>query len=120
MAKPEFKDGTLILEDYAGRKLCLPEQTWKHIVEEKGRDYFERFYDKFVETLKNPSQVRQSTKEKNVVIYEKLFDDFYIANTVLSRAYLSVVVNWSTNRIRTAYPSIRKRQKGKLLWPTTK
>jgi hypothetical protein len=117
MGKPKFQNGLIIIVDYADRKLRLSERSWSHIIREKGRDYFERSYDKIVQTLENPSQVRQSTKEKNVVIYEKFFDDFYIADTVLGRAYINVVVNWNTNVIRTAYPSRKKRQNGKLVWP---
>lgn len=119
MGKPEFKDGLIIIVDYAGRKLILYTLTWNHIVKERSRDYFERSYDKIVETLEKPLQVRQSTKEKNVVIYEKFFDDLYIADTVVGHAYINVVVNWNTNVIRTVYPSIKRRKKGKLLWPTT-
>lgn len=120
MGRPKFKHGSFIIKDYSGRKLQLYERAWTHITKERNRDYFERLFDKIVETIRNPSQVRKSTQENNVVIYEKAFDDFYITNTVLGRAYINVVVNWNTNRIRTVYPSRRKRQKGKLIWPTKK
>lgn len=120
MAKPEFQDGSYIIEDYAGRKLELSERTWKHIVVERNRDYFEHLFDKIVKTVKKPAQVRKSTQENNVVIYERFFDDFYICNTVLGRAYVNVVANWNTNIIRTAYPSRTKRQKGQLIWPLKK
>ena len=99
MGRPEFKHGSFIIKDYSGRKLQLSERTWTHITDERSRDYFERLFDKIVETIKDPSQVRKSTKENNVVIYEKDFDDFYITNTVLGRAYVNVVANWNTNRI---------------------
>jgi len=115
MGKPEFKDGKSIIIDYAKRKLELPEYTWNHIIKERKRSYFERFFDKVVQTLREPTQVRESTQEKNIVIYQRFFDDFYISDTVLGQAYIEVVVNWKTTRIRTAYQSRKKRQKGKLL-----
>jgi len=117
MDKPDFKNGYVTITDYAGRELQMTERAWVHVTRERNRQYFERLFDKITQTLKDPSQVRQSTQEKNVVIYESLFNDFYITDTVLGRAYVNVVVNWNTNLIRTAYPSRRKRQKGKLIWP---
>lgn len=120
MVKPEFKDGKSVIVDYANRKIELPKYTWNHIIKERKRSYFERFFDKVARTLKEPTQVRESTKEKNIVIYQRFFDDFYISNTVLGRAYVEVVVNWKTKRIRTVYMSRKKRQKGKLLWPVKK
>lgn len=116
MDKPEFKSGSYIIKDYSGRDLELTECAWKHITEEKGRDYFERLFDKIVETLQKPSTVKKSSKMANVVIYERFFDDFYITHTVLGHAFVNVVVNWKTKRILTAYPSL-KRKKGRILWP---
>jgi hypothetical protein len=116
MGKIGFKHGVLKLRDYANRNLELSQRAWKHIIEDRGRDYFERLFDNIVLTLASPDEVRESTKEKNVVIYERFFDDFYVANTVLGRAYINVVVNWSTGIIRTVYPSQNKRQKGKIVW----
>lgn len=101
MAKPEFKRGSITITDYSGRKLRLFKRAWTHIIQERNRVYFERQFDKIIKTVKQPSQVRASAKEKNVVIYEKFFDDFYITNTVLGRAYVDVVANWKTNVIRT-------------------
>lgn len=77
MAKPKFKNGLFIIEDYAHRKLELQEHTWKHIIQEREKAYFEYLFDKIIETIKDPLQVRQSTKEKNVVIYERFFGDFF-------------------------------------------
>ena len=116
MDKPVFKNGSYIIKDYSGRDVELTERAWKHITKEKGRDYFERFFDKIVKTLRKPSAVKKSSKITNVVIYERFFDDFYITHSVLGRAFVNVVVNWETRRVLTAYPSI-KRKKGRILWP---
>lgn len=116
MDKPKFKDGKCIIVDYAKRELELPKSTWEHIIKERGRVYFERFFDKLAATLQKPEAVKKSSKMTNVVIYERFFDDFYITNTVLGRAFVNVIVNWKTNRILTAYPSV-KRKKGRILWP---
>lgn len=116
MVEPEFKDGKSIIVDYANRKLELPVYAWDHIIEEKKRSYFERLFDKIVQTLQKPSTVKKSSKMPDVVIYERYFDDFYIIDSVLGRAFVNVVVNWKTQKILTAYPSI-KRKKGRILWP---
>lgn len=116
MGKPKFKDGKSIIVDYAKRKLELPEYAWNHIIKERKRDYFEQFFDKIVQTLQKPSTVKKSRKMENVVIYERYFDDFYVTDSVLGRAFVNVIVNWKTKRILTAYPSL-KRKKGRILWP---
>ena len=116
MDKPDFKKGACIIKDYQGLSLELSERQWAHITKERGRRYFERSFEKIVDTLRTPDQVRQSTQEKNVLIYEKEFDDLYITNTVLGRAYVNVIVNIKTLIIRTAFPSKNKRKKGKVVW----
>ena len=55
MARPQFENGVCIIEDYESRQLELSERTWTHIVQERGRDYFERLFDKVVETIKEPA-----------------------------------------------------------------
>lgn len=116
MSQPKFQAGKCIILDYARRELELPKSAWEHIIKDRGRVYFERFFDKIELTLKNPKTVKKSSKMENVVIYERFFDDFYITNTVLGHTYVNVVVNWKTKRILTAYPSV-KRKKGRILWP---
>jgi hypothetical protein len=117
MEYPKFRNGEFIINDYASRELILTEKAWKHIIIDNNRRYFERSFDKITDTIKNPDQVRSSTQEKNVVIYEKFFDDFYITDSVLGRTYINVVVNRGTGRIRTAFSNLKKRQTGKQLWP---
>ena len=119
MTKPDFKNGLYIIKDYGGRKLELSEKTWNHIIIEKNRSYFERFFENIVQTIERPNWVKASKKEQNVVMYIRRFDDFYIIESVLGRAYIHIVVNWNTNRIRTAYPSITPK-KGRVLWPKQK
>jgi len=116
MSKPDFKNGYFTITDYANRKLELPQHAWNHIIEERRRSYFERFFDKLEQTLQKPTTVKKSTKMPNVVIYERLFDDFYVTDTFFARAYINVIVNWKTQRILTAYSS-KKAKKGRILWP---
>ena len=118
--KPKFKNGICILKDYAGRFLELPKYAWDHIIDEHNRRYFERSFDKLAQTLRGPSVVRKSTSSVDCVIYERFFDYIYIVNSVLGRAYISVVVNLKTKRIRTAYVNPRKRKKGAIVWPKAK
>lgn len=113
---PKFKNGVCVIIDYGKRALELSERAWNHIIGEKNRVYFERSFDEIAQTLKKPSEVRKSTKQKNVVIYERHFTDLYL----LGRAYVNVVVNQKTKRILTAYPSLKKRRKGILVWPRRK
>ena len=114
--EPKFKNGICVITDYAKRNLELPKYTWNHIIQEKRRDYFEPLFGKIVDTLRKPDVVKKSSKEENVVIYERRFDDFYITDTFLARAYVNVIVNWKTRRIRTVYPS-KKRKRGRIIWP---
>ena len=116
--KPEFKDGACVIVDYGKRALELSERAWNHIIGEKNRVYFEHSFDKIEQTIKKPNEVRKSTGQKNVVIYERFFTDLYISdNTVLGRTYVNVVVNRKTKRILTAFPCLKKRRKGALVWP---
>ena len=119
--KPEFKNGTCVIVDYGKRALELSKRAWNHIIGEKNRVYFERSFDKIAQTLKKPDEARKSIKQKNVVIYERHFTDLYLNdNTVLGRMYINVVVNQKTKRILTAYPSLKKRRKGTIVWPRKK
>ncbi len=114
--KPEFKNGTCVIVDYGKRALELSEHAWNHIIGENNRVYFERSFDKIVQTLKKPDEARKSIQQKNVVIYERHFTDLYL----LGRAYVNVVVNQKTKRILTAYSSLKKRRKGTIAWPQKK
>lgn len=118
MNKPVFKDGICVITDYQGRQLSLLERTWSHIIRDRNRKYFYSQFDKIARTLESPLRVFESQQEKNIVIYEYFFDDLYITNTVLGRAYVYVVVNWKTARIRTAYTNPSKRRHGKVIWET--
>lgn len=120
MDAPKFVDGKLSIEDYTGTEIELSERAWKHITDERSRRYFKEHYGKIVLTLQEPDKVFRSTKEKNVVIYERRFDDFFVANTVMGRAYIAVIVNWGTKCIRTAYPTRDKRNRGPMIWPEPK
>ena len=118
MKKPLFKNGICVITDYEGRELGLLERTWSHIVRDRQRKYFYSQFNKIAQTLESPLRVFESQAEKNVVIYERFFDDFYITNTVLGRTYVYVVVNWKTARIRSAYVNPRRRRQGKVIWET--
>lgn len=117
MDKPKFIDDVCVIRDYAKRNIKLPKTSWRHVVSDRGRIYFQRHYDKIADTIKKPDQVRQSTQSKNVYLYEKKFDDFYITNTVLGRFYVTVVIDIKLKIVKTFYIALRKRQKGKLIWP---
>ncbi len=118
--QPVFEDGKTVLKDYRGQELILLERQWKHFVSDRGRTRFQEKFAVIEQTLKNPTRVVESTKEKNIVLYEKCFHDYSIANTVLATAYVYVVVNWSSGIIRTVYDKPRRRTHGKVLWPKTR
>lgn len=117
MIEPSFKNGEYTITDNQGNELTLSERTWlQHIIKDRGRGYFKSQFSKIVQTVKAPDRIIRSKAEKNVVIYERFFDDFYITNTVLGRVYISVFANWKTKRIRTVHTSPRKRKKGEIIW----
>jgi len=119
MENPIFNKGICILTDHEGRQLELSEKTWKiHIIIENKREYFRYQFDKIVLTLLSPDRIIEDSKEKDVFHYEKFFDDFYILNTVLQQAYVYVIANLKTLRIRTVYANRKQRTKGKVVWPT--
>lgn len=117
MSRPVFENGFCVLTDYRGRQITLSENTWfQHIVKAKKRAYFTYQFDKICQTLEKPRKVFQSEKDKNAVIYEAFFDDFYITNTVLGQFYVNVVVDWWANRIKTVYIDNEPRTQGEILW----
>ena len=121
MVEPVFINSECSITDNQGHVLVLSEKTWlQHIVKDKGRGYLKRQFEKVTETVESPERIIKSRAEKNVVIYERLFDDFFITNTVLGRAYLFVVANWKTGRIRTGYTNPNKQKQGKVLWEIQK
>jgi hypothetical protein len=119
--KPIFNNGICVLTDYKGRHFELSERTWKvHIITENKREYFRYQFDKIILALLSPDRIIEDSKEKDVVHYEKYFDNFHILNTVLQQAYVYVVANVKTLRVRTIYANKKQRTKGRVIWPTGK
>ena len=117
MEEPKFTDDICIIRDYTNRNVKLPKTSWQHVISDRGRKYFQRYFDKIADTIRHPDQVRRSTKSKKVYLYEKKFDDFYVTNAVLGRFYVTVVIDITLRIVKTFYIAPRKRQKGKLIWP---
>lgn len=117
MNTPDFTNGTLFIEDYENRQIELSERAWNHIIKERNRRYLADHYGEIVSTLRQPDCVRNSTKEANVVIYERRFDDFMVVGTPVGRVWVNVVVNWKTMRVLTVYTSPRERTRGSVVWP---
>ena len=116
MSEPTFKKGVYIIRGRKKSVFELTEYTWLHIVKDRSRFYFRDHFEKIVLTLQKPDRILKSPKEKEVVSFEKQFDDFYINNTVLGRAYIYVLVNNSTNRIRTIYTNPTQKR-WEQIWP---
>lgn len=117
MAKPVFKNNECSITDNQGHVLVLSKKTWlQHIVKDKGRGYLTNQFDKVTKTVESPERIIKSRAEKNIVIYERFFDDLFITDTVLGRAYLFVIANRKTGRIRTVYANPKKYKQGKVLW----
>jgi len=117
MSTPDFTNGVLLIEDYEKRQLELLERAWNHIIKERNRRYLADHYGEIISTLLKPDSVRTSTKEANVVIYERRFDDFKVVGTSVGRAWINVVVNWKTRRVLTVYTSPHERTQGSVVWP---
>ena len=110
MNEPTFKKGVFVIHGYKKCAFELTEYTWLHIVRDRSRFYFRDHFEKIVLTLQKPDRILKSPAEKDVVSYEKRFDDFYIDNTVLGRTYIYVLVNKSTKRIRTIYTNPKQKK----------
>ena len=114
---PIFNDGICIITDFEGRNLELNQTTWKnHILGEHKRDYFRNQFSKIILTIEQPDRIIDDSKEKNVVHYEKIFEEFFIMDSIHRRMYLYVIANWKTMRIRTIYINPKQRTKGKVIW----
>jgi formyltetrahydrofolate hydrolase len=117
MAEPVFTNSECSITDNQGHVLVLSEKTWlQHIVKDRGREYLKHQFEKVAETIESPERIINSRKEKNVVIYERCFDDLFITDTVLVRSCVFVVANWKTGRIRTVYTNPNKKKQGEVLW----
>lgn len=115
--KPIFnREGLCIIKGFQGRNFELGKKTWEHILKDKGRWHLKEQFDKVVETLKRQDYILQSPSENYVVSYTKHFNDLYILDTVLARAYLYVLVDLNTNIIRTVYDNF-KLKRWKRIWP---
>ena len=119
MGDLDFTDGAVLLEDYGGRQIELSERAWNHIIKERNRRYLADHYGEIASTLLKPDCVRTSTKEVNVVIYERCFDDFNVVGTPVGRTWVNVVVNWKTRRVLTVYTCPHRRMQGSVIWPKT-
>jgi hypothetical protein len=95
----------------------LQKRTWEeHIIKDRVRWFLKGQFSKVIETLKNPDDILQSPSKDNTAAYVRKFDDLYIFNTVMARAYLCVLVNLNNFRIRTVYDS-RKLKDWKRIGP---
>ncbi len=119
MVEPVFTNSGCSITDSQGHVLVLSEKTWfLHVIKDRARDYVKNQFDKVTQTIQSPERIIRSQKEKNVVIYERCFDDLYITDTVLGKACLFVVANWKTGRIRTVYTNPNRKKQGEVLWET--
>ena len=95
----------------------MGKKTWEeHILKDKSRWHLKEQFDKVVETLKIQDYILRSPSEKYVASYTKLFNDLYLLDTVMARAYLYVLVDLNTNIIRTVYDN-PKLKRWKRIWP---
>lgn len=116
MDKPIFNNGICVLTDYNGRKFELSEKTWTgHIINDNKRAHLRSQFDKVILALQKPDRLIADSRQRNVVHYEKFFNDFYVLSTALKPAYLYVLVNRKTLRVITVYESKRQRTKGRVL-----
>ena len=104
MNQPIFTDGYFKFEGHNGQIFELKQETWEnHILRDRSRWYFGNHFEKILETLKEPDYILQSPSEQITVSYVKKYEDFYILNTVMARAYLYILVNTENNIIKTIY-----------------
>jgi hypothetical protein len=116
--KPIYnKDKLCKIKGFYGRTFELRKNTWEnHILKEKSRWHLKPQFDKVLETLIKPDYILRSPTEKNVASYAKKFEDFIIIGNVSVTAYLYVLVDQKSNRIRTVYDN-PKLKRWKQIWP---
>jgi hypothetical protein len=103
--KPIYdKEGIFKIKGFRGRKFELKKGTWEgHILRDKTRWHLKGQFDKVIQTLKRPDYILRSPKEHNVASYVKKFDEYRIWGTITTKAYLYVLVDFKSNKIRTVY-----------------
>jgi len=123
--QPDFTDeNTVKLEGYDGSVYTLAKRTWELKLSYPERRHVEHNYDQLVQTIKEPDQVRQSTKHGDCFIAYKKFDWYWVvagvsAPTAIGLKYFAVVCNRKKKLIITFYPTKRMKD-GLKLWPKSK
>lgn len=94
--------------------VSISKAKWDEICQEPERFYYKENAEKIATTLINPDLVRYSENHNNQFIYYKMFENIMIGNKeVISRVkYWAVVIDITTNRVCTIYPT-PKPKKGK-------
>lgn len=82
---------------------------WDEICQEPERFYYRENAEKVATTLVNPDYIRYSKNHDNQFIYYKMFETFKIGdNKIKSKIkYWAVVIDNTTNRICTIYPTVK-------------
>ena len=111
-----------LLAGYDGNAYALYKRTWELKLSRPERSHVEHNYDKLVQTLKSPDEVRRSTQHKDCFIAYKKFDNYWVvpgvsAPTPPGLKYFAVVCDAKRNVIKTFFPA-RTMKEGKKLWPT--
>jgi hypothetical protein len=121
---PNFAQSRPIwLEGFDGNLYALFRSTWELKLSHPERAHVQYNYDKLVQTIKVPDEVRRSIQDRNCFIAYKRFEVYWVvpgvsAPTPPGIKYFAVVADEERNIIRTFYPT-RKMKEGARLWPRT-
>ena len=119
---PNFGNGmATLLKGYDGSLYTLYKRTWELKLSHPERAHVEHNYDKLVQTIKEPDEVRQSIQHEDCFIAYKRYDHYWVLPGVSAPnppglKYFAVVCDAKRHVIKTFFPA-RKMKEGRKLWP---
>lgn len=119
MPEPRFdKLGCIKFIDYEGKSCYLTRETWSEKTKYPERSLLKFNFDKIRLTITYPEEVRRSSKNRQSKILYRKFDriNYREGVNVPFNGYFVVVINQSSGRIQTIYPT-KKKKRGEKLWP---
>ena len=83
----------MIIQDFQGQPIRLPEERWQHIITRKDHAYMVYMRAELDETLQDPDVIRKSDRDPDTVhIYYKWYE-----NTVVGSKWVLVAVRFFDN-----------------------
>lgn len=120
--RPSFTDGDFErLSAFDGKEYRLFRSTWDLKLSHPERAHVEYNFDKIVETLRCPDEVRKSSQHKDCFIAYKKFAKYWVvpgvsAPTPPGLNWFAVVADSARRIVKTFYPT-KQMKEGDRIWP---